>query len=425
MDTSFTEELKNLFYSADFLDSYSLEPPPQEVTAIIPTRKRSPYDPRSQKGKLNPLKWCIDALMSQKNSGLKRIMIIDDASGDYTRRVVEQYQKDYPTEVIYMRNEERSGLPITRNRGIENADTEFIYLCDDDCIASPYTIFGGLFTFLRLKEMGKNVGAVNLPVYNRATIPPYIKKANEIGKVDLENGILSFDSHAFPLEFIGNIPEEEKFSDAERRILNPIKVENFNAHLLLSRNALEKIGGFPEDFTWRNSSGEESEVALRLQESGYNQYFNPDIKFHTVHLKYGAPGRDTLIGSDWKEKMKLPGITLEEMIHGSARYIHDTGCRVPPYEWIESDILGHLIVIGRRNIKGALNLAKRAYKRFVVDNDPGIYTTFCSHIENIEVRKRIWKSAIEKSIQYLGCDILKEEPVKVTPEYEDVVACVR
>ena len=415
----FTEEIMNSFYNVNFLDNFTSETLPQKVTSITPTFNRSPYDPSSKNSKLNPLKWHIDSLISQKNSGLKSIMIIDDASNDYTRDVIKLYQKTSPIEVVYIKNEERLGLPITRNKGIENTDTDFIYLSDDDCIDAPYAIHGGLFTFLKLKEHKEKIGTVNLPVYNRATIPPYMKLSKDIGKIDLENGILSFDSHAFPSEYVGN-KQEEKFLDKKRKILNPIQIDNFNAHLFCSRDALKDVGGFPEDFTWRNSAGEETEIALRLQENGYKKYFNPDIKFHAVHLKYGAQGREELKGYDWKENLPQD-VNLKEMVKISAKSVSNTGCRVPSSEWIESDMLGHLTVIGKRNIKGALNLAKRTYERFVLRNDPGIYTTFCSHIEDEKKRKDIWESAIEKTVKHLGGNLSKNQFLNFTTEYENVI----
>lgn len=64
------------------------------------------------------------------------IVVVDDASTDGTREVVEALAKVSTVPVRYVREEGR-GVPFARNRGIAEARDEWIAFLDDDEIADP------------------------------------------------------------------------------------------------------------------------------------------------------------------------------------------------------------------------------------------------------------------------------------------------
>jgi glycosyltransferase involved in cell wall biosynthesis len=79
------------------------------------------------------------------------IIVADDASSDGTRDAV---LAAHP-EIIYLRSEESRGACYQRNRGVEAASGEFVFLLDDDSmLISPKTIEQSLRQFTTANEAG-------------------------------------------------------------------------------------------------------------------------------------------------------------------------------------------------------------------------------------------------------------------------------
>ena len=76
------QELEASHYKQNFLDRFNL-PETMDVTVVIPTYNRCPYDPRKPGKKLNPLYWNLSSIINQRPK-LKEIIVINDCSHDYT-----------------------------------------------------------------------------------------------------------------------------------------------------------------------------------------------------------------------------------------------------------------------------------------------------------------------------------------------------
>jgi glycosyltransferase involved in cell wall biosynthesis len=379
------KELSREWYRVNFLDG-KVSSLNDDVTVVVTTYNRAPYDPTTMKGKYNPLKLSLTSFLKQKHVNLKEIIVVNDCSTDYTEDVIKSL-KNSEVEIVHLRNSERMGSSKSRNVGIDHASSRLIYFNDDDCIASPYAIYGGVYTFSRLKKRGNNVGAINLPVYFRATQPIKLKKIEEIGKIDFELGIKTENLDAFPMEYVFS---EDKFWDEEKKILKPIQIQDLNGHFLASKQAIEEVGKFPEYFTWRNNYGEESELACRFTEKGYELFLSPDPKFHAVHIRYGYIGRKKLIGEDWD----FDGMSIQDILKECQVDRYDTGNRVNAEEWYFSKILSLFILFQKRNPGGAKKYCDRTYKEFVIEGNSNTYYT----IPDQEKRKVIFKSAIVRGI---------------------------
>ena len=92
------------------------------VSVIIPTYNRKRLLSRAVKSVLN-----------QSYSNLECI-IVDDASSDETREVINSFQDD---RIIYFRHEENKGASAARNTGIKKSQGEFIAFLDDDDLWFP------------------------------------------------------------------------------------------------------------------------------------------------------------------------------------------------------------------------------------------------------------------------------------------------
>ena len=73
---------------------------------------------------------CIESLRLQTLQDIECIFI-DDASGDGTYKVLEEYQKKDP-RVIVLHNNENIGAAASRNRGLEMAKGEYVQFVDAD-----------------------------------------------------------------------------------------------------------------------------------------------------------------------------------------------------------------------------------------------------------------------------------------------------
>src|ERR1043166_5760404 len=97
------------------------------VTVIIPTFNRARLVCEA-----------IESVLRQTHRDVEAI-VIDDASGDDTRRVLtERFRAEIEQQrVVYLRNETHQERSVTRNRGIAAARGEYIAFLDDDDLFLP------------------------------------------------------------------------------------------------------------------------------------------------------------------------------------------------------------------------------------------------------------------------------------------------
>ncbi len=77
---------------------------------------------------------CLESVFSQSLDNIE-VIVINDASTDDSVEVVNSYMKDH--DLIFLKNEVNKGLPYTRNKGLTEAQGEYVFFLDsDDKIAS-------------------------------------------------------------------------------------------------------------------------------------------------------------------------------------------------------------------------------------------------------------------------------------------------
>ncbi|MDD5736880.1 MAG: glycosyltransferase family 2 protein [Candidatus Omnitrophica bacterium] len=94
------------------------------------------------------------------------VIVVDDASTDGTRAAVERYAKD--GSVKYLRNDERLGSGVARNRGLENAKGEYIMFLDADNVPEKDCL--GQHMDFHKRFPGPNIAVLGNPQY-----PPEVK----------------------------------------------------------------------------------------------------------------------------------------------------------------------------------------------------------------------------------------------------------
>ncbi len=76
------------------------------------------------------IKRCIDSIIEQEYE-VNEIIVIDDCSTDQSLNIIKEYINKN-NKIVLIENEKNMGVSYTRNKGIENAKSEYIMFCDSD-----------------------------------------------------------------------------------------------------------------------------------------------------------------------------------------------------------------------------------------------------------------------------------------------------
>ena len=76
------------------------------------------------------IKKCLDSLLEQEYK-VNEIIVVDDCSTDESKKIVKEYIEKNDN-ILLFENEKNMGVSYSRNRGIENAKSEYIMFCDSD-----------------------------------------------------------------------------------------------------------------------------------------------------------------------------------------------------------------------------------------------------------------------------------------------------
>ena len=154
--------------------------PELQVSAIICTHNREHY-----------LGAAIDSLLSQNFADFE-VVVVDNASSDRTRAVVEARLSDPRLSSVY---EPVMGLSVARNTGAKSAQSAILAYLDDDAIASPQwlqTLRDAYQTNEKLVIAG---GKVTLIWTDGMVAPAWLSDglAGNLGAYDLGAAVLYID----------------------------------------------------------------------------------------------------------------------------------------------------------------------------------------------------------------------------------------
>lgn len=418
MQDAFEEEIKKPYYGVFYLDNFKLPYRKLDVSAIIPTYNRCPYKPNSLKAELNPLSWAIESLLLQKPK-ISEIIVVDDKSEDYTERVVESFQlmaKKEGVKLQYIKNKERLGNSLARDVGCRAANSKYLLFMDDDCIAPPYGVFGGVYTFEKIEEKGIKIGMVNLPTYFRSSMPHQYCSKKEIGTLSFLRGSYTTNKDCFPVEYIES-EGNEKFLDFEYHILNPFMISNMNSGFTIcSKKCYQEVGGFKKSVIKR---GIDREFGCEAIENGYSIYFQPDPKFNAPHGAYGLVSDRSFSEKDWFRKVG-GGISLKKaMSVCNTDNRQKTGMRISPNEYFYHAILSFFVLVYPRNKKGAIKWIRKVYDGFVKEGVSEIFGGIQIPVPSEAERKEMWSKAIKT-----GMDFIREREKKDIKKISDIIEMI-
>ncbi|MEP5945592.1 MAG: glycosyltransferase, partial [Balneola sp.] len=157
------------------------------------------------------------------------LFLIDDGSSDNSVQIIEHYLED--DRIKLLRNELNSGIPATRNKGIENSNGEFIALLDQDDEWLPHKLEKQVNRFL---EIDDSFGLIYSNV-----------------EVRTDQGILSDQKKEIEPE--ASIQSNLELMLSRNLITSPTA--------MVKRKALEEVGLFDESIRW---GGDDYDLWIRI-----------------------------------------------------------------------------------------------------------------------------------------------------------------
>ncbi|MEC4984003.1 MAG: glycosyltransferase [Oscillatoria sp. PMC 1068.18] len=147
------------------------------ISAVICTHNREEY-----------LGAAIDSLLAQDFAEYE-VIVVDNASSDRTRAVVEARLADPKLKYVY---EPVTGLSVARNTGAKAASGEIIAYLDDDAVATPSWLSALIAPYQQNERLAIAGGKVTLILPPGATYPQWLSTelAGCLGAYDLGNELV-------------------------------------------------------------------------------------------------------------------------------------------------------------------------------------------------------------------------------------------
>jgi glycosyltransferase involved in cell wall biosynthesis len=152
-----------------------------QISAIICTHNRDQY-----------LGAAIDSLLNQDFDHDFEVVVIDNASSDRTREVVEARLPNPRLKYIY---EPVTGLSVARNRGALESKSQILAYLDDDAVASPQWLRVLYQAYQENQKLGVAGGKVTLLWADGMVPPTWLSEnlAGNLGAYDLGSSIKYID----------------------------------------------------------------------------------------------------------------------------------------------------------------------------------------------------------------------------------------
>lgn len=361
-----------------------------KASFLFVTYNRCPYK-NFQK---NPLTWAFQTLVANQLYQLDEFVVIDDSSTDYTYKNIKWLEKELNIKIIYSKNKEHRDLSYSRTIGLNLCQNNLVFMGDDDCLFSPYFLYGAILSYVELSKICKNIAVLNLNVYEKNIKPLYSINNSKIGKMFWEKPGFLHNFEYFPEKYLKN-PE---YLLKENNLLMPLEVDTFKGVNLTNKELISDVGNYLDLSDWKYGYSEHIELSNKIQEKGYKIFHQSDPKIYSIHLKYGEKSHDIYDRRSFKKKIAGTPYTLGNMIVLSQKTRYNTGTRSKADDF-------HIVEIGsffsfylKISKKLGIKFALRMYRIFV---EKGVIfsTTPNKYISTLTERRKIWELAIKKGIE--------------------------
>ncbi|HPE19903.1 MAG TPA: glycosyltransferase family 2 protein [Candidatus Mcinerneyibacteriales bacterium] len=289
------------------------------VSVIVPTYKRP-----------DRLMGTLDSIKAQSYRNIEIIVVDDNSPGDDYRRATESFITKYSSTfpLKYVKMDQNAGGAMARNRGISEAEGDFITFLDDDDEYLPEKVE---------KQVDK---FTNSPMGNLGLIYCQINFMDSRGK---------FRKMRAPMNARGN---KDALKKHMIRNLAP------TSGLMIPKKVLDRVGGFADLLT-----GHEYELILRILISGYNVDFNEEA---LVNMHYHTSGRIST------SRKKIRG--EKALFQIKKKYFHLVGEKVAKRVSYE-----HFMDLCKRYLRQNDKRASRLYLKKAYRMDPLKIQTFLAY----------------------------------------------
>ncbi|MGH3812986.1 MAG: glycosyltransferase family 2 protein [Pseudonocardiaceae bacterium] len=383
----------------EFTTALSIPETAGQVSAVIATYNRCPFDPDIRPISDNPLTWALDSLLAQAGDALAEIIVVDDCSTDHTPAVLARYTR-YPrpgeVRVTGIRLGRHAGTAVARNTGTTAVRGRWVLFGDDDCVFSPHYAAGAAYLMHALSERNPTTAGAMLPFYYRALRPRDILPAARIGVLTPETAEFATRFHTWPAEYMPHPPR----LDDRSGLLAPLRVRLIGGTAILDLGWLLEAGGFRDlSSAWRSSYSDHLHLSADLTDVGAMLCHCPDPRASAAHLKFGAAGRFPLDDTDLATVIPALQRPFAELVELASQPRTDTGCRV-------SDALFHAEMIGAffaffagRSAEGGLAWAVRMWREFVQDGQ--VHSLTVTERPARDDRETAWREGLQRGARFL------------------------
>jgi glycosyltransferase involved in cell wall biosynthesis len=304
-----------------------------QISAIICTHNRAAY-----------LGAAIDSLLTQDFAGDYEVIVVDNASSDRTRAVIEARLPHARLQYVY---EPVTGLSVARNTGARVARSPLLAYLDDDAVASP-TWLHTLHTAFQTDEKLAVAGGKVTLLWTADTTPPRWLSAGlagNLGAYDLGDALVYID----------------------RPSLTPRGL-----NYCIRRTFLDQVGGFDVHLGRVGKtllSNEELHMTELALEWGWQVAYLPDaLVAHTVaperlhHSWFLNRGwwqgisecyREQLSGQAGLPQLARGGERFLRGLYRSLKYLHDPAQRFDNFAYAYGQI-GYLTAAVQGMVKGRM-----------------------------------------------------------------------
>ncbi|MGH3854817.1 MAG: glycosyltransferase family 2 protein [Pseudonocardiaceae bacterium] len=383
----------------EFTAALSIPETTGQVSAVIATYNRCPFDPNTNPISDNPLTWALDSLLAQVGDALAEIIVVDDGSTDHTAAVLARYTRHLiPGEVRVtgIRLGGRAGTAAARNTGIAAVHSRWVLFGDDDCVFSPHYAVGAAYLMHAFSELESAAAGVMLPFYYRALQPHEIRPAGRIGVLAPAVAEFATGFHTWPAEYLPRPPRLDERSG----LLAPLPVGLIGGTAILDLRWLRKARGFRDlSSAWTSSYSDHLHLSADLTDVGAALYHCPDPRVSAAHLKFGAAGRFPVYDTDLATVIPALRRPLAELVDLAREPRLDTGCRVPDAVFLAEMIGAFFAFFAGRSLQGGLAWAARMWREFVEDGQ--MYSLTVTEQPARDDREAAWRAGLRRGAQFL------------------------
>jgi len=186
------------------------------------------------------------------------LIVIDDGSTDETQETT----KKYVSPKIRLVRTPHVGSPRAWNRGVAEANFDYLFFTGDDTMLSPNCLEILAKKMEEMKDL--KIGAI-------APRLVYTKNFNLIDDPVGGKKYLHVD------KFTGNVGGSSNAS-----FQGTTEVETLHGYSLVHKKAFLEVGGFDTANYTGNYYREETDLWLRMKQKGYRLFYQPDAKIYAL-----------------------------------------------------------------------------------------------------------------------------------------------